>query len=545
MAMPQESEVPTLVVLESSNSLKVGELENDTAITLMALVSDDPSSWEEAMSVWPRYRTSAVCEFASILPLEEMDRESAMHALFDAEAWIAINFDTKQIFTGGQLQEMGRDAVFAMVVDEDGEQHSPLSIHLPPWWELHEGATASDVNQPRQSPIRKPIVNRDILYGNPFLAEIATLILKIVQRDDWLLSEDGNEEHDCHSSTIAVHRDWLMTPRKDLGGRMPRELLHGAIEWSEKVTWGQHLRIGDGEPMVAVPKVWDGFETAPMGIQELCIYFDLCREVIRAGWFWCESEEGKLAIHANDSALSQLVDFLRDVKENWLNSPFEGGSPPSLIIECDRQRVPRGVGVAIEGIDEVPAEEHIPDCDCPICEMMADGMFGVGFIGIDGHHLELDNEFAFSIHETREAWEEQQLIYAESSEGTNCKQPEREASQEEDPFSSVWSGICNDLPIPGDRKGHLKMAFLVSELVSDLQIMNARQDEIKMLNQAFADYRRSDDERRPQSVLQFKEILQTVGDQYPDLISKSADLQSRLDEAARALLHSDNDLDFP
>jgi hypothetical protein len=66
-----------------------------------------------------------------------------------------------------------------------------------------------------------------------------------------------------------------------------------------------------------------------------------------------------------------------------------------------------------------------------------------------------------------------------------------------------------------------------------------------MLNQAFADYRRSDDERRPQSVFQFKEILQKVGDQYPDLISKSADLQSRLDEAVRAVAHSDNDLDFP
>jgi hypothetical protein len=29
------------------------------------------------------------------------------------------------------------------------------------------------------------------------------------------------------------------------------------------------------------------------------------------------------------------------------------------------------------------------------------------------------------------------------------------------------------------------------------------------------------------------------------LISKSADLQSRLDEAVRAVAHTDNDLDFP
>ncbi len=37
---------------------------------------------------------------------------------------------------------------------------------------------------------------------------------------------------------------------------------------------------------------------------------------------------------------------------------------------------------------------------------MYDGMFGVGFTSIDGHHLELDDEFAFSKCETREEWEE-------------------------------------------------------------------------------------------------------------------------------------------
>ena len=63
----------------------------------------------------------------------------------------------------------------------------------------------------------------------------------------------------------------------------------------------------------------------------------------------------------------------------------------------------RGAGVEIVGMDEQQSEQHAIDCDCPICNMMADGMFGVGFNSIDGHHLELDDEFAFSMHETREA----------------------------------------------------------------------------------------------------------------------------------------------
>ncbi len=64
------------------------------------------------------------------------------------------------------------------------------------------------------------------------------------------------QESDANDRIILTHncgcsyRDWLMTPRDDLGGRMPRELLHGATEWSDRVIWGQHLRFQDGEPMV-------------------------------------------------------------------------------------------------------------------------------------------------------------------------------------------------------------------------------------------------------------------------------------------------------
>ena len=58
-------------------------------------------------------------------------------------------------------------------------------------------------------------------------------------------------------------------------------------------------------------------------------------------------------------------------------------------------RVPRGAGVAIAGMTERESETHEIDCDCPICNMMADGTFGPAFAGIDSHHLELDDEFAF------------------------------------------------------------------------------------------------------------------------------------------------------
>jgi len=408
-----ESDLCRLVVLESSNCW-MAELDCDTALTVIGLVSEDPSNWAEAMSVWPRYRTPAVCEFASNLLFAETERETALKALLDAEAWVVIDFESKRVLSGGAFQELGPDAALAMVIDDRGKQHSPLSIHLPPWWELHEGVLVDSVNQPRQSSIHKPHVNRDVLYGDVFLADIAARILQTIESDGWPNGKAGWDEQEVYSFTVAVHRDWLMTPREDLGGRTPRDLLHGAIEWSDRVTQGQQFRFADDAPLVAAPDDWEGFATAPVGSQEMCMYFDLCREVISAGWKWVESEDGKLARHTHEAALSRLPQFLRNVKEAWLSSPFEGGASPSYIIECDRRRVPYAAGVAIEGIEAVVPEQHNTNCECPICEMMADGMFGVMFNSIDGHHLELDNEFAFSMHATREAWEEEQREFAES-----------------------------------------------------------------------------------------------------------------------------------
>jgi hypothetical protein len=541
--MRQELDECTVVVLEPTRCLMAESTDSDTAMTVLALLSEDPSSWDEAASVWPRYCSPAVCEFASGVPFAEADRESAIAALSGAHAWLVIDFDSGCIFTGGKFQEVGRDAAFAMVVDENGKQHCPMSVHLPPWWELHENADVSEICQSRQSPFKRPHVNRDVLYGEAFLADIAGRILKAVNSPAWRQSSACHEEPERYPFTIAVHRDWLMTPREDLDGRMPRELLHGAIEWINRVTWGQRLRFEDGGLMVAAPDDWDRFATAPMGSQEMCIYFDLCRELINAGWFWCEGDDGIHSEHASESAVSWLIAFLKDVKEDWLNSSFEGGSTPGFIIECDRRRVPRGAGVAIQGIHGVESERHIADCDCPICEMMADGMFGIGFTSIDGHHLELDDEFAFSMHETREAWEAQQREYEEFSAEMDRKQAERKQTEACDPFGTAWSGVHHDGTIPGDRGGYLKMAFMIGEIVSDLQRLEAEQEEIKTLNDGFASYRRSDGSFSSGEHL--IEILQIISERYPELISKAADMQSRIDEATRPVACDDSDLGYP
>jgi hypothetical protein len=278
----------------------------------------------------------------------------------------------------------------------------------------------------------------------------------------------------------------------------------------------------------------------------MILYFDLCREVIQAGWFWCATEAEVGPNGVGSASLAPLIEFLRSVKDNWLSSPFEGGAPPASLIEYDRRRVPCGTGTAIEGIEDEPVSGHVIDCDCPICEMMAEGMFGIGFTSLDGHQLDSDDEFAFSMAETQEEWEKQLQEYADFSYAMNQKSTDHDADDElEDVYASAWSGIQTDEQLPGDKSGFLKKAFMVAEIISCLKEVDAPSHEIQGLNECFANYRRSEGDQRLLAASQFKENLQTLADRYPSLVSKSADLQSRVDESARSAVCDDTDPDAP
>lgn len=531
--MDQENQDITLAVLDSANAWIAESLDENTVLTIIALISEDPTNWQEALSVWPRYRSSAVCESTSELPFEEIEPEAVGESIEAAAGWVVIDFTRQRLSTGGDFEAIDRDAAFRLEQATDSYFTGHLSIHLPPWWELVSDTAPAKLFEARQSKTPRPIVDREILYGDAFLTFVAKRVLEVFHSDDWTKCVQGNTQRDRYELTVAAHKDWLMTPREDLGGKIPRQMLHGAIHWANKVTEGQQSRYENGGPMIAAPDDWQGYSSAPMGSQEMCIYFDFCREIIGAGWEWLETEQGKQAANRGESAVTDLVAFLGEIKENWLTSPLEGGPSPNLVIECDRRRVPMGDGVQIEGIDAVATTSHQGDCDCPICGLMADGMFGTSFSSIDGHHLELDDEFAFSMHESQEEWEDEQGSYQIFEATINAQESHRKETAKADPFVSVWTGIGDPRPIPGDPSGHLKMAFMVAEIVSVLQDRGNRQTEIKDLNYAFAVYRRAKPPEAKKAKKKFKRILERLAKSHPELVSRSADLQSYLDEAHR------------
>jgi len=79
-----------------------------------------------------------------------------------------------------------------------------------------------------------------------------------------------------------------------------------------------HASVDAALTLVAAPDDVAGYATAPMGLEEMVIYFDLCREIIQAAWFWCGGDDARSRIEAGEDCRAELIAFLTDVKDSCL-----------------------------------------------------------------------------------------------------------------------------------------------------------------------------------------------------------------------------------
>jgi hypothetical protein len=524
----------SLVLIESSR-WQIADVDEDTGLTLLAVISEDPSSWSEMAAYWPRYRTPATSEFADAVSWMETDPESILARLRSVDDWLAIDLPQKRLLASSGWGNITAHMTYAMSPSPSCREQWPLSVDLPPWWEWLNDSRPEQIRQSRRSPIDRPQPNRAVLYGAPLIRFLAERIITVAQSPEWALANADASGRKQYGMTVEIHRDWLMTPQKDLAGRCPRELLHGGVSWNERVIHGQQLRLQDGFPLIAAPTDVADFDNAPMGREEICIYFDLCRELIDAGWLWVSDHAvGDPWTGDPDASIAALQNHLVKVQHRWLNEPFDGGSPPRFLIECSRRRVPRAMGVEIIGMDSREAVYCAQECDCPICQMMADGdLPGITYCGIDGHHLELDGEFAFSICETYQEWKAEQDQIAAFEKNQVHWPTLGNRDFETDEFASPWRGMVSDDPILGDPSGTLKLAFLVAETVSELQSLDADPTLAAKLNRRFRRMRRSEANDRTPYAKRLKNTLEQIAAKYPTLTSRAADLESRIDEWIR------------
>ncbi len=177
---------------------------------------------------------------------------------------------------------------------------------------------------------------------------------------------------------------------------------------------------------------------------------------------------------------------------------------------------------------------------------MADGDFGPAFLCTDGHHLELDDEFAFSLWETLEEWRLEQAEICDFMDGVDEKQqgglPDTEVSPwtpaesatSDDEFASPWNSPQMDWPLmsPGPM-ADLAIAFRLAEMVSALK-EHGQQTDVDRLNEAFRKFRQWPTGSH-EATKAFVAALEGLAGRHEFLVAMSADLQSKLHELSRQL----------
>jgi hypothetical protein len=257
-----------------------------------------------------------------------------------------------------------------------------------------------------------PLDARAVLYGQPLLEFIARECLAPTCKSAFEPPDESGADEEVFPDAIAreisdLHARWLMTPRDDLRGQSPRDVLlaeQDFIEFDLHTRSLQWSLLREGPPCLATDSF--AYRFAGFGTHEWVIYYDLVRHLI---WRALQEEmESDIGIARLDT-----------IKTAWLEAPQPeyGGRIPALLIENERKRLP----IAMLGRDMVI------DDDCPTCQMMgAETGLGleVGFWHLDGCNM--DQDFVFSNFRTREEWEADRQEWEAFDEKFNREWEERQ-----------------------------------------------------------------------------------------------------------------------
>ncbi len=334
-------------------------------------------------------------------------------------------------------------------------------------------------------------------------------------------ARDRSSERQCEAERVIsdIHARWLVTPRDDLAGRSPREVLlqkQEVIDFDLQSRRDQWHLLGECPPGLYVDS--RAYRHAGFGTHEIVIYYDLVRHLLRNCWAQTEG------IAAVDSDVEVLR--LEEVREEWLHTISDNaleGLTPAEVVTSERQRIPLAVAGAQAAVD----------CDCPLCQMMAE--CGPVFLHLDGCHLE--ESFAFSFHRTHDEWEAERREWQAVAEQWEHERAfgSRQGSQR----ASLWDDNQwdpSEAPSLETTPEFLLVAIAayLCELGLDLKESTESARMVPTLNLHFGNLRdaasNGSDTLLQPTVEQLVEGLQEVIDCRPELTQKCHALIMRLDD---------------
>ena len=392
-----------LNLVDDGNTL-VGEVHGSFADRCVAALSAEPETLDELASALPRYQRLQ----DELGPFVAFQSTSSV----DPNPWdaglVVIDLAARIVLSDSTYSAPGPEGE---VDYHDGTKATDCPIHyrLPDDWLFVNSIEAYRWSRDRRCEARRatlPLDTRAVLYGYPLLDFIVASSVELSEAD-----ESCNGASELLANQIsAIHARWLTTPRADLRGQWPRDVL---LERRELIDFDLHTRAlqwsfqGEGPPCLSRDSF--AFRFGGFGTHEWVVYYDLIRQLLwSAAGIDCRNRE---------TAISEL----EKMKTSWLESHCDDydGRVPAIIVENERKRLPQTMS----------AKEMIIDENCEWCRMSAQDLemgLGPGFWYLDGSGM--DEGFVFSHFRTLAQWEAEQTEWEEFTRKFEREQEKRKTS---------------------------------------------------------------------------------------------------------------------
>jgi hypothetical protein len=394
--------------LIDSNVILSGTIHGSIGDACVAALSAEPETISELQAALERFQKDPPHFESLFLIRSEPDEEP-----YDAGVLIVdlasrtVAYDSTYSLPGptGEVQyhngQYGTDVPIFYAVPDDWVFVSSI--------EEYAYASKEHRNQRLSDP---PLDSREILYGRPLLEFLATNICYVsASRDNGNQQPEECDESGALSVVGQIHAQWLLTPREDLRGQSPRDVLLAKMDFinsdleSRALQWSMLL---EGPPCISRDSF--AYRYGGYGTNEWVLYYNLIRELLY-------TTTASTAAAALD--FESLVEHLEALKNDWLNNPSPEFDDriPAVVIDNERRRLPEAMGGRSMVIDE----------DCPLCKMMGDECeagLEVCFWHLDGCNM--DEHFAFSTFLTEDDYLEDKLKWELRDLDFKQKEKERE-----------------------------------------------------------------------------------------------------------------------
>ena len=497
-----------VTILEADRAIHAEVHEGLADITLGAL-SAEPETLDELRTAMQRFVEPPVADFLFEQAEKGIARRPAEggQMLFSLPARLLVNATSAP-----EIPRLGR----VQRCDQFTTLDDWLPYRVPDDWQLTtEIANWQQLaaERCRQRADHPPIDARAVLYGK--LA-------------DCLVHRWEATTRDADRSTIGVQTWWLLTPRDDLRGKTPRELLMARrrfIDGDIQDMASLWTRLGRCPPGI-LPEA-AAYRLGGFGSKEIIIYHEMVAHLL--------DECARRMPPGSRVDLAAEVRQLEQLQQEWLHQTQETlyDQSPAAVIARERARLP----------SVVPSGRDCIDDDCPLCRMMAESDAPVVW-HLDSFHL--DDEFATSLYDTREEWElvddERQQIDREFEQ---VIQNDSDITEASDGAPRIWQNTYSNMDLLEEMPPAEAVAVLLfsigghlAELIQDLRGGSNADQLVAMLHDGFDTLRVTLKDGDQLFVIQqrageFVDVLNAVAEADGNLQAKCLDLENKTDVLCR------------